>query len=385
LKRAVIALVLLTALTAAKAQTDDAAQRTVQEKQANRQLEHIRGEIKVLAEQQRTTTGEHAEAMHALREHELAIAAAIKDVRALDERLAAQQAELDALEHQRAELAKALEAQRDALAALLRSAYALGRSEELKLLLQQEDVGAVARVLAYHRYFQRARIGRIDALLGDLKQLVEVQQAIVAQNTALTTTRSEREAEVRTLESQRVARASLLAELDLKLKDQQTRLATMGKDEKGIVNLLEKLRDVFADIPQQLTGAEPFASLRGRLLWPLQGKLRGGFGGSDDSGRKLAGLLISADSGSAVHAVARGRIAYADWLTGYGMLLIVDHGDGYMSLYGYNESLLKDVGDWVAPGETIAQSGASGGQRDAALYFELRRQGKPVDPKPWLR
>lgn len=385
MKRAVIALVLLTALTAAHAQTDDAAQRVAQEKQANRQLEQIRSEIKALAEQQRTTTGEHVEAMHALRDHELAIAAAIKEVRALDERLAGQQAELDALEHRRAELAKALEAQRDALAALLRSAYALGRSEELKLLLQQEDVGAVARVLAYHRYFQRARIGRIDALLGDLKQLAEVQQAIVAQNTELTTTRGERESEVRKLESQRIARASLLAELDLKLKDQQARLTTMGKDEKGIVELLEKLRDVFADIPQQLTGAEPFASLRGRLLWPLQGKLRGGFGGSDETGRKLTGLLISADSGSAVHAVARGRIAYADWLTGYGMLLIVDHGDGYMSLYGYNESLLKDVGDWVAPGETIAQSGASGGQHAPALYFELRRQGKPVDPKPWLR
>ncbi|MCW5567873.1 MAG: peptidoglycan DD-metalloendopeptidase family protein [Dokdonella sp.] len=142
---------------------------------------------------------------------------------------------------------------------------------------------------------------------------------------------------------------------------------------------------MFADIPKQLSGAEPFADQRGRLPWPLKGTLRIGFGGRDAGGRQLSGLLIGADAGVPVHAVARGRVAYADWLKGYGMLLILDHGDGWMSLYGANESLLKDVGDWVAAGEVIAQSGASGGQSTPGLYFELRRQGKAVDPKPWLR
>lgn len=385
MRLALAALALLSACALVHAQPEDAAQRAAQEREAKQQLDGLRARIKELADARRVTTGEHAEATTALREQETAIAAAAKAVRALDDQLVAEQAGIDRLEGERATLARTLATQREALAELLRSAYALGRSEELKLLLQQEDVGAIARVLAYHRYFQRARIERIDGLLGDLEQLARLQDAIEAERATLAATRAQQEAEVARLQGQRAERATLMVSLEKELADQQARLAALGKDEKGLVDLLEKLRDVFADIPRQLSGAEPFASLRGRLPWPLQGKLRTGFGGSDEAGRKLSGLLIAGDTGTPVHAIARGRIAYADWLKGYGMLLIVDHGDGYMSLYGYNESLLKDVGDWVAAGETIAQSGASGGQQAPALYFELRHQGKPVDPKPWLR
>lgn len=385
MRLALAALALLSACALVHAQPEDAAHRAAQEREAKQQLDGLRARIKELADARRVTTGEHAEATTALREQETAIAAAAKAVRALDDQLVAEQAGIDRLEGERATLARTLATQREALAELLRSAYALGRSEELKLLLQQEDVGAIARVLAYHRYFQRARIERIDGLLGDLEQLARLQDAIEAERATLAATRAQQEAEVARLQGQRAERATLMVSLEKELADQQARLAALGKDEKGLVDLLEKLRDVFADIPRQLSGAEPFASLRGRLPWPLQGKLRTGFGGSDEAGRKLSGLLIAGDTGTPVHAIARGRIAYADWLKGYGMLLIVDHGDGYMSLYGYNESLLKDVGDWVAAGETIAQSGASGGQQSPALYFELRHQGKPVDPKPWLR
>ena len=385
MRRVLAALALLSACVPAHAQPDDAAKRAAQEREAKQQLDELRVRIRTLAEARQVTTGEHAQATAAVREQELAIAAAAKGVRLLDEKLVGQQAGIDRLEGERAALARTLATQREALAELLRSAYALGRSEELKLLLQQEDVGAIARVLAYHRYFQRARIERIDGLLGDLEALARLQETIEVERRALAATRTEHEAEIARLEGQRGERATLLASLETVLADQQARLAALGKDEKGLVDLLEKLRDVFADIPRQLSGAEPFASLRGRLPWPLQGKLRTGFGGNDESGRKLSGLLIAGDSGTPVHAIARGRVAYADWLKGYGMLLIVDHGDGYMSLYGYNESLHKDVGDWVAAGETIAQSGASGGQQSPALYFELRHQGKPVDPKPWLR
>jgi len=377
--------VLLTALGAAVAQPDDPAARAAQEHETKQKLDAVREQIRALAEQQRATSGEHAEAARALREQELAIDDAAKSVRALDERLSGQQDELAALEERRAGLARALETQREALAALLRSAYALGRDEEIKLLLQQDDVGAIARVLAYHRYFQGARVERIDALMGDLEQLAEVQRAIVGKNADVVATRKQQLAEVARLEAGRAERAALLATLDAALKDQQARLATLGRDERGLVDLLGRLRDVFADIPKQLSGAEPFADQRGRLPWPLKGTLRIGFGGRDAGGRQLSGLLIGADAGVPVHAVARGRVAYADWLKGYGMLLILDHGDGWMSLYGANESLLKDVGDWVAAGEVIAQSGASGGQSTPGLYFELRRQGKAVDPKPWLR
>ena len=385
MKRLLPLLALALACAGAPAQPDDAAQRASREREARQQLDALRERIKALADEQGATGGEHAQATTALREQEVAIAVAAKEVHALDARIAAQQAELERLEAERETLARTLAAQREALAGLLRSAYALGRDEELKLLLQQDDVGAIARVLAYHHYFQRARIARIDGLLADLEALARLQDTIAAARTALETSRANQQAEVARLEAGRTERAALLTDLAGRLADQQARLAVLGKDERNLVGLLEKLRDVFADIPRQLSGAEPFASLRGQLPWPLRGKLRAGFGGSDESGRKLSGLLIASASGTPVQAVARGRVAYADWLKGYGMLLILDHGDGWMSLYGYNESLLKEVGDWVAAGDTLAQSGASGGQSTPALYFELRRQGKPVDPKPWLR
>ncbi len=368
----------------ARAETPDPA-REAGEKEAQQKLEQVRAHIHDLTEALRTIGGERDEATAALRKQETAIAAAAIDVQAIDTQLAEQVAGLDALNHQREALAGKLGKQREALAVLLRSAYALGRSEELKLLLQQEDVSAIARVLAYHRYFQRARVDRIDGLLVDLKQLAEVQQRIEDKRGELTATRSQRETDVAALQAQRDERAKLLGDLDVKLKDQQARLALMAKDEKVLLELLERLRDIFADIPDKVTGAEPFASLRGRLPMPASGRILTGFGGLDDSGRTLSGVLIGSADGSPVHAIARGRVAYADWLKGYGMLVILDHGDGYMSLYGYNESLRKEVGDWVSAGETIASSGSSGGQKSAALYFELRLKGKPINPKAWLR
>ncbi len=383
-----IALIVLVALAAtiARAEPDETDPKTAaQEHEARQKLDTVRAEIKALAEQQRATEGERGEAAKALRAKETELAQVAKDVHAFDEKLAAQEAELDKLDRERAKLETALKSQRDALAALLRSAYALGRNEELKLLLQQNDVAAIARVLAYNRYFQRARVGRIDQLSVDLEDLAKVQESIRAKTAELASTRDARAAEGAKLESERDEREKLVGELDAKLKEQGARAAALGKDEKALTSLIEKLRDVFADIPKQLSGAEPFASQRGRLAWPVQGKIVRGFGAADESGRKSSGLLIASKSGTAVHAVSHGRVVFADWLRGYGLMIIIDHGDGYLSLYGCNETLLKDVGDWVNAGETLATSGASGGQKTPGLYFEVRAKGQPVDPKGWLK
>ena len=385
-----IALLALLALSAAHAGAQGADEpedphRAAQEKEARQKLDAIRAELKTLAAQQRATQGERGEAATSLREKETAVAVVAKDVHALDEKLETQQAQLDKLNARRTELETALKKQRDALAALLRSAYALGRNEELKLLLQQDDVAAIARVLAYHRYFQRARIGRIDQLSTDLQQLADVQESIRKKSAELAATRDVRSAEGAKLDTERAEREALLEQLDAKLKEQGARVAALGKDERALSELLERLRDVFADIPKQLSGAEPFASMRGRMAWPLTGKVVTAFGAADESGRPSSGLLVSAKTGTPVHAVSHGRVAFADWLRGYGLMIIVDHGDGYLSLYGCNETLLKDVGDWVNAGETIATSGASGGQKTAGLYFELRTKGQAVDPRKWLR
>ena len=383
----IVALALATARAFAAPAPDEAdPQHAAQEREAKQKLDAVRTEIKALAEQQRATEGEKGDAVRALREKETGVAAVARDVHVLDEKLEAQQKELDALDRERDRLETALKSQRDALAALLRSAYALGRHEELKLLLQQNDVAAIARVLAYNRYFQRARIGRIDTLSTDLESLAKVQDEIRATSAELATTRDARAADGARLDRERAERETLVGELDAKLKAQGERAAALGKDEKALSALLEKLRDVFADIPKQLSGAEPFASQRGRLAWPVAGaKVATAFGSTDESGRRSSGLLLTAKTGTAVHAVSHGRIVFADWLRGYGLMIIVDHGDGYLSLYGCNETLLKDVGDWVNAGETIATSGASGGQKTPGLYFEMRAKGQAVDPKGWLK
>ena len=382
---AVLATAFAFAVPHARAQDADAAQRAAQEAEAKKKLDAVRAEIRALAEQQRAANGERDEATRSLREKDLALAAVARDVHALDERLAEQQKRVDGLDAQRLQLDRRLAAQRETLAALLRSAYALGHGEELKLLLQQDDVAAISRVLAYHRYFQRAQVAEIDRLLADMRQLSDLKAQIAQAGDELAATRAARSAEGGRLEAERTDRATLLAGVEAKLKDQGARIAALGRNESELASLLERLRDVFADIPRQLSGEESFASQRGRLAWPLQGKVARGFGTTDESGRRSGGVLLAAKTGTPVRAISHGRVAFADWLRGYGLLLIVDHGDGYLSLYGCNEALLKDVGDWVNAGDTVATSGASGEQKAAGLYFELRAKGQAVDPRGWLR
>jgi septal ring factor EnvC (AmiA/AmiB activator) len=366
---------------AADPQQGDNNDRPAQEAQARQKLDQVRTEIRKITDEQRETTSKRSDVTADLRTQELKIAQTAKDLRALDQQLVAQQGRVDALVVRRDALEASLKTQREALAALLRSAYALGRHEELRLLLMQDDVDSISRLLAYYRYFERARVGEIDRLLKDLEALAQVQQALGQETAQLKASRQAREDDVRQLNAERDERRQVLATLEASLKDQQSRLAALGRDEKGLLALLEKLRDIFADIPKQIAGAEPFAQLRGRLAWPLKGTAQSGAGESGDS----HGVLIAAAEGGEVRAISHGRVVFADWLRGYGLLLIVDHGDTYLSLYGCNETLLKDVGDWVDAGEVIATSGASGGRKTAGLYFELRHDGKPMDARAWLR
>ena len=381
---AVVALAGFALAGAVRAQDADEAQRKAQEAEAAKKLADVRAQIKSLTEQQRASTGERDEATRALREKELALAAIAKDVHALDEKLAAQQQRLDELGHERADLETRLAARKADLAKLLRSAYALGNHEELKLLLQQDDIAAIARVLAYHRYFQRAQLEHIDSLRAEMRRLVEVEDSIHAATAELTATREARKGEGAKLETERAEREKLVAGLEDKLKAQGMQIASLGRNETELSGLLERLRDVFADIPQQIKGEESFAAQRGRLRWPLQGRIVSAFGASGEGGRRSSGVLLAAKSGTPVRAVSHGRVAFADWLRGYGLVIIVDHGDGYLSLYGCNETLLNDVCDWVDADDTIATSGASGGQKTPGLYFELRAKGQAIDPRGWM-
>jgi septal ring factor EnvC (AmiA/AmiB activator) len=380
------ALLLASALvaSAAGAGAQDDAARAAKAAATHRKIEQIKQQIETLSATRRATTDQRDASVRELGRQEIAIGDVARDIHELDAKLEREQGELDALQQRRSRYEQALARQRQTLAGLLRSAYALGHDEQLKLLLQQDQVASIARVLAYYRYFQRAQTTRIDSLLADLDQLAEVREAIGHKTDELEALRRTRADDGKRLAAERDRRRTLIAGLDAKLADQATRLAVLGKDRKALDRLLEQLRDVFADIPRQLEGAQSFASQRGKLAWPLRGKVLTAFGATDTSPHGSAGWLIAAKVGSDVHAISHGRIVFADWLRGYGLMIIVDHGDGYLSLYGCNEALLKDVGDWVEAGEAIAESGASGGQDTPGVYFELRHRGQPIDPRAWL-
>lgn len=344
----------------------------------------MREEIAELTHVRNALDAERGDAARALREADQNVDRESRTLRDIDTRIQGQGTELARLEAERTALEKRLGTQRESLATLLRSAYALGRHEQLKLLLAQDRIEELARVMAYHRYFQRDRVTRIDTLLAELAGLAEVVQQVRTQREALDASRAEQAQRIADLESVRETRRTLVAELDVRYKDADSRLKALGRDEQALTTLLERLQDIFADIPDRLDAAQPFAQRKGRLALPLAGRAQVGYGGKLPDGRTSQGWLIGTEAGAPVKAVAHGRIAFSDWLKGYGLIVIIDHGEGWMSLYAQNDSLHRDVGDWVNAGDTLASAGSSGGQSRAALYFELRRNGRPVDPRGWF-
>lgn len=373
----------LAALAAPAAAQD--GDRAKKEAAAQQRLEQLRKQIREITAEQRKLEGERGDAARALRAADAKVDEAVRALRRTEAGIATTETELQQLQRRQAELEAGLSGQREALAALVRSAYALGRHEQLKLLLAQDRMADLARVLAYHRYFQADRQERIAGLIEELRELAAVARQIQDQRDVLEAARATQQADLATLEAQRGERAGLLATLEAGFKDRAARLAALGRDEAGVLKLLEQLRDAVADIPRQVDDNRPFASRRGQLGRPLAGSVLAAFGGRLPDGRGSDGWLVAGTAGAEVRAVAPGRVAFSDWLKGYGLLVIVDHGDGWMSLYAFNDALLKDVGDWVRAGDPLATVGSSGGQGRPALYFELRRNGQPQDPKPWFR
>lgn len=333
----------------------------------------------------RRLQGELTTLVEALRAQDLRVADSARELRQLDAAVAAHEAELQSIEAERQAMEMRLAGQREALSRLLRSAYALGQHAPLRLLFSQDRVDSVGRALAYHRYLKEERLSRMQALGEELAGLLELTLRVAAERDAVAAARAAQAAEAERLEGDRSEQQRRRQALESDLHGQEQRLAALGRDERELLALIERLRDIFADIPAAAEGAEPFASRRGRLPWPVQGRILSAFGAQGREGRASTGMLIAGESGDEVRAVGHGRVVFADWLAGFGLLLIIDHGDGYLSLYGQNETLLRDSGEWVAPGDAVATVGRSGGRDRAALYFELRQGGRAIDPRPWLR
>ncbi len=307
-----------------------------------------------------------------------------RKLKALENQVRSSNKQKNKLEGELKRLNKQLANQRYALSEQIRAAYGIGQQQNLKMLLNQQDPTQTGRTQVYFGYLNRARQQQIDSFLStlELKKTTEseLKQTIVSQNKLLKTQKTRK----RQRQKQRLQRKKLLDELSTKIENQESTLSNLETSRGRIEDLLKSLGELLADIPSNPSENRPFLSLKGKLPWPVQGKFLGRFGQAKNYGDlKWNGVLIKAELGTPVRVVSHGRVAFADWLQGFGFITIIDHGEGYMSLYGHNESLFKQAGDWVQAGEVIATTGDSGGQPVSGVYFEIRSRGKPINPSRW--
>jgi murein hydrolase activator len=347
------------------------------------QLEAVQAEI---AQARAEATRRQAEADRTTRElkhAELSVAAARQALAGLEAERARRAAERTALAGQRAQHQSRIAAERMALESEVRAAYLMGRSEPLKLLLNQEDPSRAGRMLAYYGYFGRARAGEIARIEADVRQLDTLDRELAGEDERLAALEAQRHDELGQLEQSRAQRRNALASLESESRTSAARLERLQRERSGLESLLRELkRAIEAETPAE-HGA--FARLRGQLAWPVAGRLESRYGETRAGGLRWDGELIDTQRGAEVRAVSEGRVIFADWLPGLGLLIIIDHGDGYLSLYGHNERLYAAVGAAVKAGEPIAAAGDSGGSPHPELYFEIRKAGRPIDPRQWFR
>ncbi|TVS13141.1 MAG: peptidase M23 [Wenzhouxiangella sp.] len=318
-----------------------------------------------------------------LADSERALAAARADLRRTLDRLTRSEAEIERLSARVDEAASEAHELAERLGRQLRLAHRQGGQSRLKLLLNQDDPRQLSRQMAYHGYLSRARIGLLAQLQALQDSLRADRAALEDEERRLSDLATQQTDELAALEAARAGRDAALDRVQSRIETQAAALARKEQDAVELEALLEELARALRDIPMDLE-VPPIHSLQGQLLKPVDGELARRFGEPRGGEALWNGWLLTAPTGSEVRAIAHGRVAFADWLRGYGMLLIIDHGDAVMSLYGHNESLLRDVGDWVAPGDAVAVVGQSGGAAETALYFEIRVEGRPADPRAWL-
>lgn len=373
-----ILLPLTLALACSLALGDDKAR----EKREEAKLRALEQDIKALRETLDKRGGERRDLAAELKEHELAVSAINQKITALDASIARLNDELMALDDRKAALVEQRRAQEALIAREVEAAFRLGRAEPLKLLLNQEQPDHLTRTLRYYQYFVAARSAKIADFKATLAELAAVENAIATRQDALATDRGQLDIEKAELAARSEERRQVLAALDRELGSEQARLAEMDSQRRELEAILARLQEAIQDLAAP--SSDPFPKLRGKLPWPAAGKVVKGYGAMRAQNLPWKGWLIAADEGAAVTAVHNGRVVFSDYLRGHGLVLIVDHGNNYLSLYAHNQVLLKELGEWVRAGEKIAQVGKSGGLEDSALYFEIRHNGQPQDPRNWL-
>jgi septal ring factor EnvC (AmiA/AmiB activator) len=351
-----------------------------------RELEQIKARIQQLRGQLSLVETERQAQNYALSENEKQIGLIARRIRVVGLSLERQRRRLAELELERADAYLQLDQHRQVVERQLRAAYIMGRQEKLKILLKQQDPAVVSRLLVYYDYLNAERFAQMREIQAKLQSLAKLEQEISEEEQRQEQLFTKEEAEKQQLELAGKERERIIATLNLQLRSKEQELEGLQANEKQLQSLLLELQDVMADIPLDPTAQTPFITRKGKLPWPAKGHLSASFGSTREVGKlRWDGVLIEAPEGEEVRSVHYGRVAFADWLRGFGLLLIIDHGDGYMSLYGYNQSLFKETGEWVEAGEVIAQVGNSGGRSSPGVYFGLRHNGEPIDPKGWCK
>lgn len=306
-----------------------------------------------------------------------------QNILSLETRISSAAAELATLQQQAEQLEKQRQDQQGLIADYLINAWKQGSNSPLKLLLNQEDPGLSSRMLQYYQHFNNARSERIEAFKKTLVSINEVSTNISIKTEILKKEQKTLQENQEELEQQQTARTSLLSSLDQSLDSGKSELTRLEQQHAEVTLVLEELRTSIAKL-QLGDDDTPFKQLKGKLAWPVSGKLANRFGSKHALGDiTWEGVNLTAEAGTQVHAIHHGRVEYADWLGSSGLLLIINHGDGYMSLYAHNQELYKAVGDWVSSGELIATVGNTGGQRQSGLYFEIRHNGVAENPQSW--
>ncbi len=350
-----------------------------------KQLADLREKIATLQKSLKSDRGEHHELLKRLADSERHLGRLNIDLRKTLRRQQEIEAELITLRRDRHSHQQLLRADKSALADQLLASYTMSRQGHLKLLLADGNPSEIGRTLAYYDYLNRARSERIERLDQRLQDLAGIERRLAQRKQELVQTVNEIERAHQALDMERAQRKQLALALAQEIGGKEKELLRLSEDEKALQRLLSEIVLSLADIPPEIEGGEPFAKRKGGLTWPVKGELKTRFGSRRGvSNQKWQGVEIAADAGAEVRAVSPGRVAFADWLRGFGLLIIVDHGDGYMTLYGRNQSLYQEVGDWVSAGDVVASVGNSGGGGDSALYFEVRHNGKPLNPSQWM-
>jgi septal ring factor EnvC (AmiA/AmiB activator) len=372
------------ALALLLAQPELAADPTDQAGAAKQQLEQLQQRISKIQSSLQSARQKRQGLLRELESTERKIGKLAAGLRQIKGKMRGQLKRLEALRRERQESQRLLAIQRQALRRQVRSAYAIGRQEQIKMLLNQQDPTKVSRLLVYYDYLNRSRVQQLEEIEQNLQRLRRVEQNIAVEDRRLFELRQQKELEKRRLELADTGRREVVTALNADIQNKGGELQTLQQDAEQLVKLLTQLRKQAAAALEPIN-RKPFHASKGKMAWPATGRMAVRFGVRKKSGLKWDGVMIAAPEGEEVRAVHHGRVVFADWLRGFGLMLIIDHGGGYMTLYGHNQALLKENGEWVEANEAVATVGRSGGRASTGVYFEVRRKGRPVNPGIWCR